>query len=48
MTKGVIVYSAQCTALLRYISSSRQGLACDTVQHCAVKACRRNTWMVEV
>lgn len=39
MTKDVTVYSAQSTALLRYISSSQQVHARDTVQHYAVKAC---------
>ena len=42
MTKDVIVYSAQRTALLRYVSGSQQAHECDTLQHCAVKACQRD------
>lgn len=39
MTKDVTVYSARSTALLRYMSSSQQVHARDTVQHYEVKGC---------
>lgn len=48
MTKDVIVYSAHFMPFLRYVSSSQQAQACDTVQHCAVKACQRDARMVKV